>query len=63
MAVNTCFYSTSATTSVIGPPGAPKHGAELIIMPSFGRLPVWYAIIIRTPPISSSKMLKTGKKS
>ncbi len=51
MAVNSCFYCTWATTSLIWPPGAPKHGAELIFMPSFER----------SPPISSSKMSNTGK--
>ncbi len=62
MAVNTCFFSHRATTSKIWPPGAPKLGAELIFMSLFERLPDWDSIIIRTrPPISSSKMTKTGK--
>ena len=61
MAVNTCFFSNWATTSKIWPPGAPKLGAELIFMTSIGRSSHWYSIIIRTPPISSSNMSKTGK--
>ena len=61
MAVNTCFFSPGATTSKIWPPGAPKLGAELIFMSSLGRPPHWDSIVIRTPPISSSKMSKTGK--
>ena len=61
MAVNTCFFSPRATTSKIWPPEAPKLVAELIFMPPFGRPPHWDSIVIRTPPISSSKMSKTGK--
>ncbi len=61
MAVNTCFFSPGATTSKIWLPEAPKLVAELICMPSFGRLPHWDSIVIHTPPISSSKMSKTGK--
>ncbi len=61
MAVNTCFFSSGATTSKIWPPGAPKLGAELIFMSSLGRPPHWDSIVIRTPPISPSKMTKTGK--
>ncbi len=48
------------TTSKIWPPGAPKLGALLIFMSSLGCLTHWDAIVIRTPPISSSKMSKTG---
>ncbi len=55
------FYSPGATTSKIWPPGAPKLDAELIFMSSLGHLPHWDSIVIRTPPISSSKMSKTGK--
>jgi hypothetical protein len=61
MAVNTCFYSTSATTTLIWHAGAPYHGAQLIFMPSFRCPPDWDTIIIRKPLISSSKMSKTGK--
>ncbi len=61
MAVNTCFFSFGATTSKIWPPGAPKLGAELIFMSLLGRLPQWDSLVIQTPPISSSKMSKTGK--
>ncbi len=61
MVVNSCFFSPGATTSKIWPPGAPKLCAELIFTSSLGRLPHWDSIIIRTPPISSSKMSKTGK--
>ncbi len=61
MAVNTCFFSSGATTSKIYPPAAPKLGAELIFMSSLGRPLHWDSIVIRTPPISPSKMTKTGK--
>ena len=61
MAVNTGFYSTSATTSLIWPAGAPYHGAELIFMHSFRCPPEWDTIILPSPPISSSKISKTGK--
>ena len=60
MAVNTCFFSSGATTSKIWPPGAPKLGAELIFMSSLGCPPHWDSIVICTSPISSSKMSKTG---
>ncbi len=43
------------------PPGAPKLGAELIFMSSFGRLPDWDSIVIRSPPISPSKCRKPVK--
>jgi hypothetical protein len=63
MAGNTWFFSPGATklTSKIWPPEAPKLVAELILMPSFGCPPHWDSIVICTPPISSSKMSKTGK--
>jgi hypothetical protein len=61
MAVNTYIFSPGATISKIWPPGAPKLGAELIFMSSLGRSPHWDSIVIRTPPISSSKMSKTSK--
>jgi hypothetical protein len=61
MAVNICFFSPGATTSKIWPPEAPKLGAELIFMYSFGRLPPWESIVMRTPPISSSKCQKPEK--
>ncbi len=61
MDVNTCFYRTSATTSLIWPAEAPYHGAELIFMHSFRCPPEWETIILPSPPISSSKMSKTGK--
>jgi hypothetical protein len=61
MAGNTWFFSPEATTSKIWPPEAPKFVAELIFMPSFGCFPHWDSIVICAPPISSSKMSKTGK--
>jgi hypothetical protein len=53
LAVNLCFFSPFT--------GAPKLGAELISMSSLEPHPEWDSIIIRTTPISSSNMSKTGK--
>jgi hypothetical protein len=64
MAVNTWFFSPGATTSkILWPPEAPKLVVKLIFMPSFGCPPHWdsIVIVICTPPISSSKISKTGK--
>ncbi len=61
MAVNTCFFSSGATTSKIWPPEAPKLVTEFISMPSFDSPPHWDSIVIRTPPILSSKCRKPVK--